>query len=118
MADKVWQVGDKLAFLSGGFSSYWAIHQITKITNSGRITCGPYQLNPDLTVRRKRERWSSVPYRGEPVTQKILDEERDRLDRAKALRVIEACKLRSLEVSVLVKIAAIIRKATNADGKD
>ena len=118
MADKVWKVGDKLAFLSGGFSSYWAIHPITKISKLGRITCGPYQLNPDLTIRRKRERWSSGPYRGEPVTQKILDEERERLERAKALRVIEACRLRSLEVSVLVKIADIIRKATNANDKD
>ena len=118
MADKVWQVGDKLAFRNDGFSRYWAIHPITKITKSGRITCGPYQLNPDLTVRRKRDSWSSGPYRGEPVTQKILDEERERLDRGKALRVIEACSLRSLEVSVLLKIAAIIKEATNANDKD
>jgi hypothetical protein len=118
MSEKVWQVGDKLAFRHHSVSSYWVTHTITKITKGGRITCGPYQLNPDLKVRGKRDRWNRGPYKGQPVTQKILDEARERLDRARALGVIETCTLRSLEVSVLVEIEAIIRKATNADGND
>ena len=118
MAEKVWQVGDKLAFRHHSASSFWVTYTITKVTKGGRITCGPYQLNPDLTIRGKRAPWSSGPHKGEPITQAIIDEQRERLERANALGVIEACKLRSLEVSVLVKIAAIIMEATNADGKD
>ena len=118
MADKVWQVGDKLAFRYHSLSSYWAIHTITKVTKGGRITCGPYQLNPDLTIRGKRNVWSSGPHKGEPVTQAMIDEQREHIERRRALRVIEACSLRSLEVSVLVEIADIIRKATNANDKD
>lgn len=61
------KVGDSLAF---GCGSRYEIHKVTRITPSGRIVCGRYTLNPDLSVRGRTDRWG--PYRGEVVTPKIL----------------------------------------------
>jgi hypothetical protein len=44
------KVGDELAFL-GNYGTRWRILPISKITPSGRMHCGDYVLNPDLSVR-------------------------------------------------------------------
>ncbi len=49
ISDTTWKVGDELAFLCG--HGVWKIQRIISISPSGRITCGNYILNPDLTVR-------------------------------------------------------------------
>jgi len=104
---KVWAVGDELAFHCGSHTSYWMIHKITKISKSGRISCGGYELNPDLTIRGRRDRWSG-PWTGEPVTQEILDEIEDARKRTEALNTIESFRIRSLDTNKLVRIAAIL----------
>jgi len=70
MSEHQYKVGDELAFYHHGGSGRWEIHEITKITPSGRIRCGYYELNPDLTIRG-RNPWSNGPSRGEPVTDEI-----------------------------------------------
>lgn len=66
------QVGDSLAFCCG-FGGRYEIHTVTRITPSGRIVCGRYTLNPDLSIRGRRSggigSWG--PRRGEVVTPEI-----------------------------------------------
>jgi hypothetical protein len=61
-------VGDELAFLVG-FGRSYEIHKVDKITPSGRIKCGYWELNPDLTIRTKPS--YSGPSSGIPVTDEI-----------------------------------------------
>lgn len=67
-----YKVGDKLAFRIG-FYQKWHVEEITHITPTGRMQCGHYTVNPDLTIRGKRDRGYYGPYRAEKVTQEILD---------------------------------------------
>lgn len=64
------KVGDKLAFRV--WNGY-AIYPIDKITPSGRMKCGPYELEPDLRVRGRRG-GSGTPFRAELVTDEIRQE--------------------------------------------
>jgi len=64
------EVGDQLAFRRT-HGSGWTIHKITRITPSGRIVCGPYTLNPDLSVRAAAY---YGPYTGHLVTDAIRSE--------------------------------------------
>lgn len=48
-----YKVGDRLAF---SHQWKWRVYPIDKITPSGRMVCGPYTLNPDLSIRG-REKW-------------------------------------------------------------
>ena len=63
------KVGDELAFVN---SNTISIIPIERITATGRIKCGTYELNPDLSIRGRRQRWG--PYRGEIVTDKHREE--------------------------------------------
>lgn len=67
------KVGDFLAFNRGSddLPSY-KVREVTKITPSGRIQCGEYILNPDLTIRG-RSSWSTGPDRAEVITPVIAD---------------------------------------------
>jgi hypothetical protein len=60
-----YKVGDRLAFSHSG---KWRVYLIDRITPSGRIVCGPYTLNPDLSIRGP-EKWG--PYRACAVTEEI-----------------------------------------------
>lgn len=64
-----WKVGDELAFSYGRNDDIWKIHKITKISPTGRISCGNYILNPDLTVRGERN--YNLPHQAYPVTAEI-----------------------------------------------
>jgi len=97
------KVGDKLAFRCGGISSFWEVHAITKITPSGRIVCGRFTLNPDLTVRGRGGYHG--PYRGEPVTEDI----RKDMLRAKNLQALNRCKFSELTDEQLDTLAQLIR---------
>ena len=48
-----YRVGTEFAF-QHGIPLQWHILAVTKITPTGRMTCGPFTLNPDLSVRGKR----------------------------------------------------------------
>jgi hypothetical protein len=65
-----YKVGDELAIRCGTMMRSLFIYKISKITASGRIVCGPYTLNPDLTVRGHQHTSISA----EPVTDEIRDE--------------------------------------------
>ena len=72
------KVGDQLAFRNN-YHGY-EIHEINKITPSGRINCGTtrtgqplYTLNADLTLRGRGGVGSwNLPYKAEVVTDEIL----------------------------------------------
>ncbi len=67
MSDDAIKVGDELAFRVGMVGTI-QIHQVTAITPSGRIVCGPYTMNPDLSIRGRKDKWHS-PWRGERVSE-------------------------------------------------
>ena len=79
------KAGDKLAFRHRSMGPYgrWDIVEVEKVTPTGIIIMvDGMRLNPDLTVRGRKSPFYSTPNRGEPVTDKILDEfERDRIIR-------------------------------------
>lgn len=79
------KAGDKLAFSYRGMGPYarWDIVEVEKVTPTGIIVMvNGIRLNPDLTVRGRQSPFYSTPNRGQPVTNKILDElERDRIIR-------------------------------------
>ena len=64
------KVGDELAFCCG-FENRWEAYEVERITPSGRIKVGRWELNPDLTIRGKWPRYG--PYCGEIPTPEIRD---------------------------------------------
>ena len=99
-------VGDCLAFYCGlGLSSRWEIHKVTKITPSGRLTCGPYTLNADLSVRGSSG--YSGPHRAEPVTKEIVLEVR----RRRALEYVKGFDWSTLDADRLEAVVAVTRQA-------
>ena len=61
-------VGDELV-IQVGFGGAWRVIKIEKITPTGRMKCGHWELNPDLTIRGKTDRWG--PRRAYPITEEI-----------------------------------------------
>ncbi len=102
---KQWKVGDQLAFSYSRGEEYF-IETIHEITPSGRIRCGNFELNPDLTVRGKRG-WNSYR-RAEPVTPHILA----CIDRSNNLTTIGSCRFNRLDNDTLAKVAQLIKSAT------
>ena len=98
-------VGDLLAFDGGLGRVLWEIHKITKITPSGRIVCGPYTLNPNLTVRG--DLGYRGPYLAVPVTAEIVLEVRHR----RALEYIKGFDWSKLDVDRLEAVVAVARQA-------
>ena len=74
------KVGDKLAFDIGyGRHRDWQIETVTKVTPTGRIVCGRWTLNPDLSVRGRYNSYRG-PYEAVRVTPRILaDVRRNRM---------------------------------------
>ena len=96
-------VGDKLAFRGGYGNGSWEIHEIERITPSGRIVCGRFTLNPDLSIRGRSG--YSGPFKGEPVTEEIENEYR----RQKNLQKIDDTKFHLLSDSALAAIVDVIK---------
>jgi hypothetical protein len=92
-------VGDKLAF-QNRYGSGWTIYKVTKITPTGRIKCGPYTLNPDLTIRGPGK-WG--PYRAYEVTPAIQEEVR----RAKLIQELQSVKFEKLTTDQLEEIRKV-----------
>lgn len=94
-----YKVGDRLA-ISHRFGG-WIIYTIDKITPSGRIVCGNYTLNPDLSIRGP-EKWG--PYRAYPVTEEIERSAR----RREYLMRLGRVKFDVLPDSVLEALVAVL----------
>jgi len=100
------KVGDKLAFREG-FAGMVRLYKVTKITPSGRIVCGRYTLNPNLTIRGIQSR-HTYTWKGEIVTDKILAEVR----RQDNLRYLEDVKWKALTDEQLEKVVAVLPEVT------
>ena len=98
------KVGDELAFAYGGTYERWVIHRIDKITPSGRIKAGGFELNPDLSIRGNHG-WRG-PSEGEPVT----DEIRQEMRRQQHGYIVGAMKWRDLSNDQLSRIVAIVQE--------
>jgi len=103
------QVGDEIAFRSDSFGKLWRVYKVDKITPSGRIKAGHYEMNPDLSIRG-RSGWSG-PFKGVLVT----DELRKVIvaERKKNAIIAKVSEVRWLNISLakLEKIDAILREA-------
>lgn len=100
MSDDGLKVGDDIAF-SGRRDGSWRIHKITKITPSGRMVCGPYTLNPNLTIRGRN---LYGPVCGHIVTSEI----RKQCRRQYLLGKIEQCKWNEIPDDQLLAVFNII----------
>lgn len=100
------KVGDQLAFRSGSYPIRWHIYAIEKITPSGRIKAGHYEMNPDLTIRGRDNRWG--PYKAEVMTDEIASEAK----KEKAVKIVESIKTGKLSDSQLFRIVDILREVT------
>jgi hypothetical protein len=103
------QVGDEIAFRSDHFSRSWTVYKVDKVTKSGRIKAGHYEMNPDLTIRG-RSGWGG-PFKGVFVTpelRKVIVAERK-----KNAIVAKVSEVRWLNISLakLEKIDAILQEA-------
>jgi len=73
--NSTYQTGEVLAFRLGGYGQPpYSLHKIDRITPSGRIICGHYELNPDLSIRGALgQGWSRIVCVGR-VTAQITEE--------------------------------------------
>ena len=99
------KVGDELAFRDGYGRGNYAIHEIERITPSGRLVCGHITLNSDLSIRG--DRGYGGPYCGEIITDKI----REAVRRQNALEAIKRTKFDNLTTDSLAAIVAAINEA-------
>lgn len=104
-------VGDQLAFYGSGWSNTLSIHKVTKITPSGRIVVGKYTLNPDLTVRGRRDAYSTMPYKGERITPEI----QAKYTRQQRLSTISAAHFDIMTDEQLRRIVAAIEMGKDKD---
>lgn len=108
MSDEPIKVGDELAFDYGYGKGRWMICKVDKVTPSGRIKCGYYTLNPDMTVTGRADSWS-FPYRAQRVT----DDIRLAVRRQELLARIEGVRDWSkYDVGTLQAVADVLAKAT------
>lgn len=108
------KAGDKLAFTypSMGPYGFWDVVEVEKVTPSGIIVMvDGMRLNPDLTVRGRKSCWTSTPYRGQPVTNEILDKfSRGKIIRGIRLKV-DSAKWEQYSTEQLAKILAALEFA-------
>jgi hypothetical protein len=103
------QVGDEIGFRSNHFGRLWTVYKVDKVTKSGRIKAGHYEMNPDLTIRG-RSGWGG-PYKGVFVTselRKVIVAERK-----KNAIIAKVSEVRWLNISLakLERIDAILQEA-------
>lgn len=97
------KVGDELAFRLG-FSGECRIYKVEKVTPSGRIKCGPYELNADLSVRGQKGRGYWGPYHAEPVTAEM----RESVERSDLLARVQHANWSSLDTVSLGLVVSIL----------
>lgn len=97
------KIGDMLAFAYGYHGNEYILHEITKITPSGRMICGPYTLNPDLSVRGGGYRAAQI----------VTPEIKEALLRQKCLNIIASAKWKEMGNEFLFRIATAIKGEVN-----
>ena len=102
-------VGQSLAF-RGPWGIGWNICKVEKITPTGRIVCGTYVLNPDLTVRG-RTGSPGAPFQGYVITEQIKLE----VKRQQMLSQIRRTKISELDDRQLEAIVAAIEHRNGND---
>ncbi len=100
------KVGDELAFRYGFSRERIYLCKVTKITPSGRIRCGNYELDPDLRIRGRDRSNYSAPFSAEIVTQEI----RDKYDRQNISDSLGKVKWGDLPLESLRAIQAIVQE--------
>lgn len=97
------KVGDELAIARryGG----WDFYKVESITPSGRIKCGRYTLNPDLTIRGASE---YGPYSAQLANDEMRAEMRERRERALLIEQILEVQWRDKSIDQLRRIVAIL----------
>ena len=106
LASAGYAVGDALAFrYFTPMRCGWELYRITKIMPSGRIVCGPFTLNPDLSIRGNSG--YGGPCKGEPVTAAIVAEVR----RFRALEYVRGFDWKKLSLDSLEAVIAVTQKA-------
>jgi len=103
------QVGDEIAVRSDHFSRSWTVYKVEKVTKSGRIKAGRYEMNPDLSIRG-RSGWGG-PFRGVFVTPELRKEIVDERRKNAIVEKVSAVKWRLLSLAKLQKIDAILKEA-------
>ena len=91
-------VGDELAFYS--LSHGLTFETVTSITSTGRIRCGRYRLNADLTIRGD---CMGPPHRGERITPEIREEH----NRQRFLRHLQNFDYTKLSTDQLRKLVLV-----------
>lgn len=97
------KVGDELAFARryGG----WDFRAVESITPTGRIKCGIYTLNPDLTIRGAS---AYGPYSAQIATDEMRAEMRERHEQAGLIEQILEVQWREKSTDQLRRIVAIL----------
>jgi hypothetical protein len=102
--EKTYKVGDELAFMIGYCSGTYEIHKITKISPTGRITCGRFTLDPDLNVRGRS--FYGGPYRGQEVT----DDIRVNVMRRLCIEFLSRCDWVTFSAADLARFVAMVKE--------
>jgi len=102
------KVGDRLAFCSGFGAGRWDTYEVTKITPTGVIRCGPYSLDPNLRV--KGARGYEAPAEGQHITPAIVDA----INRQRALAFLQRVKWSDLPTAALVTVCETVNAAKAA----
>jgi hypothetical protein len=102
------QVGDEIAFQYDGIRTRWEVFKVDKITKSGRIRAGHFELNPDLTIRGAHG-WRG-PDEGVLMTDELRKEIVDERRKNAIVEKVSAVKWRLLSLAKLQKIDAILKE--------
>jgi hypothetical protein len=98
------KVGDELAFQKL-HSTGWNVFKISHITPTGRMNCGPYVVNPDLTIRER-----SNSFRCGRQAYRITDEIRQSVKRSKNIEYLELRNWEQYPDETLQTICDLLRK--------
>lgn len=100
------KVGDKLAFKYYTGSITWQVWEIERITPTGRYVCGPYTINPDLSIRGGKEILRRC-YRAQAATPEIIA----LYERQQCLEKIQQTDFKRLGNESLKQICSIIQES-------
>ena len=98
------KVGDELAFVKR-YGKGWDFYTVTGVTPSGRIKCGPYTLNADLTVRGGGR---NDPYAAKVITEEMREQNRDIEEHRRLRHIVEDVPWREVSTDQLRRIVAIL----------
>jgi hypothetical protein len=102
MTDDSVKVGDQLAF-KDAYGKRYHLKTVTKITPSGRITCGEYTLYPNLTIRGNKNHWVARQAR------RLTPEIKESVRRQAAMDAITRTDLNKIDTASLVRAAEILK---------